>query len=356
MTSTYLFRAQPADHSELWTTKQLSNVIRRYTRQAQAWGLGITLQMLRQLSVGISEKHVREVYQPFNRFDDRMDAADRNMAFAWQSCHRPLQRARSYGLDGAFPMQLQPQLLEQYMWVLSWWHEFLHLPSKASVEKATAGYAKNVNKRELRSRVVEDDNSMYMSALLGAASGFPSVSLSPVTSFDEKKLRLPPVPSDPGTKGESRKRLIEPDHETGGTKRNYVASPTSVCLEQLERLEQGRDTHDDEPLFSCFHIITTAEEAEERNKVGLYIDAKIPIVSLANPWAAKFTLTEYYDEGYGDDAEDGLGLLRVASSQLERIYDYTKKWRFISCKLYYATTGWQEPSYRLEGCKQWSTS
>jgi hypothetical protein len=139
--STYLFRAQTADHSEPWTTEHLSNVIRRYTRQAQAWGAGITLQTLRQLAVGISEKHVREVYQPFNRFGDRTDAADRNVAFAWQSCHRPLQRARSYGLDGAFPTQLQPQLLERYMWVSSRWHEFLHLPSKASTERATLGYA-----------------------------------------------------------------------------------------------------------------------------------------------------------------------------------------------------------------------
>ncbi|KAK4117949.1 hypothetical protein N657DRAFT_675855 [Parathielavia appendiculata] len=75
--STYLFRAQ------------VSIVIKRFT--ARAWEKGITLQILRQLSVGISEKHVREVFKPFNRFDDRTDAADRDVAFAWQTGHRLLQ-------------------------------------------------------------------------------------------------------------------------------------------------------------------------------------------------------------------------------------------------------------------------
>ena len=84
--STYLFRAQKPHNSEPWTTTHLTSVIRKFT--TQAWGKGITLQTLRQLSVGISEKHVREVFQPFNRFDDRTDAADRNVAFAWQSGHR----------------------------------------------------------------------------------------------------------------------------------------------------------------------------------------------------------------------------------------------------------------------------
>ncbi|RBA11787.1 hypothetical protein FPRO05_14224 [Fusarium proliferatum] len=83
----------------------------------------------RQICIGITEKHVREVYQSFNRFDDRSADARRNVAFAWQSGHRPLQRASTYGLDGAFPTKLQPQLLELYRWASSRWHEFLHLPS-----------------------------------------------------------------------------------------------------------------------------------------------------------------------------------------------------------------------------------
>ncbi|KAF1808266.1 hypothetical protein P152DRAFT_228565 [Eremomyces bilateralis CBS 781.70] len=34
-----------------------------------------------------------------------------DIAFAWQSGHRPVQRGITYGLDGAFPDTLQPVLL-----------------------------------------------------------------------------------------------------------------------------------------------------------------------------------------------------------------------------------------------------
>lgn len=57
-------------------------------------------------------------------------AAHRNVVFAWQSGHRPLQRGVTYGLDGAFLTRLQPQLLELYEWASTRWYEFLHLPSK----------------------------------------------------------------------------------------------------------------------------------------------------------------------------------------------------------------------------------
>lgn len=73
---------------------------------------------------------MREVYKPFNRFDDRSASANRNVVFAWQSGHCPLQRGMTYGLNGAFPTKLQPQLLELYEWASTRWHEFLHLPSK----------------------------------------------------------------------------------------------------------------------------------------------------------------------------------------------------------------------------------
>jgi hypothetical protein len=53
-----------------------------------------------------------------------------NFVFAWQSGHRPLQHGTTYGLDGAFPNQLQPALLCAYEWASTRWHEFLHLPSR----------------------------------------------------------------------------------------------------------------------------------------------------------------------------------------------------------------------------------
>ncbi|QGA20949.1 hypothetical protein EYB26_008659 [Talaromyces marneffei] len=82
----------------------------------QAWKQRVTTQHYRQLAIGITEKHVREIFEPFNRHDDRTTAADFNVVFAWQSSHRPVQRNYTYGLDGAFPNQLQPALLRAYEW------------------------------------------------------------------------------------------------------------------------------------------------------------------------------------------------------------------------------------------------
>ncbi|OBT60212.1 hypothetical protein VE03_10258 [Pseudogymnoascus sp. 23342-1-I1] len=101
----------------------------RLLATTEVWGLPANSQLYRQLTIGITEKHVQEVHKPFNRFDDVGARANRNVAFAWQSGHRPLQRATTYGLDGTFPARLQPALLRLYEWVSVQWHEFLHQPS-----------------------------------------------------------------------------------------------------------------------------------------------------------------------------------------------------------------------------------
>lgn len=95
-----------------------------------AWGTAAGLALYRLVSIGIAEKHVREVIEPRNIFDDRSADADLNAALAWQSAHRPLQRGVTYGLDGAYPSRLQPLLLRAYEWASTRWHEFLHQPSK----------------------------------------------------------------------------------------------------------------------------------------------------------------------------------------------------------------------------------
>jgi hypothetical protein len=67
-----------------------------------------------------------------------------NVAYAWQSGHRPLQRANTYGLDGAFPTHLQPSLLRVYEWVSTRWHEFLIQPSKDSPSSPVASTAERL--------------------------------------------------------------------------------------------------------------------------------------------------------------------------------------------------------------------
>lgn len=83
------------------------------------------IRLYRQLSVCITEKHVKILAKPFNRYDDQSADADPNVVFAWQSGHRPRQRGLTYGLNGAFPSQLQPALLNIYKWASVELHQFL---------------------------------------------------------------------------------------------------------------------------------------------------------------------------------------------------------------------------------------
>jgi hypothetical protein len=122
-----LFRSSHAPDKP-WPTSRLSAILRRAT--AEVWGQSISSRPFRQLSISITEKYVREIHQPFNQYDDRGPAADLNVAFAWQSGHRPVQRGLTYGLDGAFPTKLQPALLRAYQWASTRLHEFLHQPSR----------------------------------------------------------------------------------------------------------------------------------------------------------------------------------------------------------------------------------
>ena len=126
-TSTLLFHAGNA-FNKPWPSSRLTAILKKAT--GEVWGHSVTSQLFRQLSIGITEKHVKEIHKPFNRFDDKGPEADLNVVFAWQSGHRPLQRGTTYGLDGAFPNQMQPALLRAYEWASTRWHEFLHLPSK----------------------------------------------------------------------------------------------------------------------------------------------------------------------------------------------------------------------------------
>lgn len=116
------------DHDQPWDASRLTAILKKAT--AEVWGQAVNAQLYRQLTIGITERHVREIHKPFNRFDDVSAEADMNVVFAWQSGHRPIQRASVYGLDGAFPTQLQPPLLRAYEWASIRWHEFLHQPSK----------------------------------------------------------------------------------------------------------------------------------------------------------------------------------------------------------------------------------
>ncbi|PWI64418.1 hypothetical protein PCL_10486 [Purpureocillium lilacinum] len=111
-----------------WKPSRLTVILKNATRTV--WGSELGARLYRQVAIGITEKYVREIHAPFNRYDDSSARADLNVAFAWQSGHRPLERGTTYGLDGAFPHRLQPALLRAYEWASTRWHQFIRQPSK----------------------------------------------------------------------------------------------------------------------------------------------------------------------------------------------------------------------------------
>ena len=111
--SRLLFRC-PYRSDTLWKADVLTKALRVHTQDICNADIGI--QVYRQLSIAITEKHVKQISRPFHLNDDRSAQADMEVAFAWQSGHRPNQRGTSYGIDGAFPDSLQPALLRVYRW------------------------------------------------------------------------------------------------------------------------------------------------------------------------------------------------------------------------------------------------
>lgn len=113
-----------------WPPSRLTDVLVR--NSVGFFNKPLNIRLYRQASVCITEMHVKKVAKPFNRYDDQSEDADPHVVFAWQSGHRPRHRELNYGLDGAFPAQLQPALLNLYEWASVEWHQFLHHQSRGS--------------------------------------------------------------------------------------------------------------------------------------------------------------------------------------------------------------------------------
>ncbi|KAK5202629.1 hypothetical protein LTR41_011624 [Exophiala xenobiotica] len=106
---------------------QLISAFRHSSNQYIGFPLGSRL--LRQVTIAITETHVRENSRPFNRYDDYSADDPADVAFSWQSGHRPRVRASNYGRDGAFSHIVDATLLEAYRKVSSRWHNFLGVSS-----------------------------------------------------------------------------------------------------------------------------------------------------------------------------------------------------------------------------------
>ncbi|KAH8591171.1 hypothetical protein B0O99DRAFT_719407, partial [Bisporella sp. PMI_857] len=129
--SSSLLFCSPQAPQRPWHSSRLAGILVKSS--SGVFEKPINIRLYRQLSISVTEKHVKKLAKPFNRYDDQSASADPNVVFAWQSGHRPRQRGTTYGLDGAFPSQMQPALLNIYEWASVEWHQYLGHQSRSDV-------------------------------------------------------------------------------------------------------------------------------------------------------------------------------------------------------------------------------
>jgi hypothetical protein len=111
----------PAENKSAWTTFVLTRELQQLSQATPGISSKIGVQLYRQLSIAITGRHVRDISESFNQRSRHTVYGDTDAAYAWQSGHMQLQRSITYGLDGAFPNQLQPALLQSYLHVSKKW-------------------------------------------------------------------------------------------------------------------------------------------------------------------------------------------------------------------------------------------
>ncbi|EXK76788.1 hypothetical protein FOQG_18482 [Fusarium oxysporum f. sp. raphani 54005] len=305
--SPLLFRTQSLlSNSKPWHTSRFTNVLRKVT--FKVWGFTVNSRLLRQICIGITEKHVREVFQPFNRFDDRSKDAHRNVVFAWQSGHRPLQRQFTYGLDGAFPTTMQPQLLDLYEWASLRWHEFLHLPSKL---------------RPRMNAQIQSDRERVLGHQPNATA--ESNGETAERSIAETRLTPGQKRADAGGRGREQKssspgevrQITSPPAKR--RRIDYVAaSPVDEINPSLTELEAPE-------LFGNPHEPCSHDDIKERRAVLQFLR------KYSSARSEKWLLHD----------------------QLTRVYETLEWWEFVGCQLCFVAKGGQpEPDHTVESCFQ----
>jgi hypothetical protein len=118
-----------------WKVDVLTKALKELSNDICGTPFGV--QVYRQVSIAVTEKHVKQISRPFDRNDDKNADAAIEVVYAWQSGHRPVQRGTTYDIDFAFPDSLQPALLEVYRWASIEWHKFIS--ASRSLQDALAG-------------------------------------------------------------------------------------------------------------------------------------------------------------------------------------------------------------------------
>jgi hypothetical protein len=285
--STLLF-SSPVKSKGPMKTSVLSKLLREQTTSTLGFSMGV--QVYRQLSIAITEKHVKQIANPFNQHDDKSKEAHINVSFAWQSGHRPMQRGTTYGLDGAFPDSLQPALLRTYEWASDKWHEFLQL-----------------QRTDIRASA---------------------------------------------TIGNRPKRGVESTADCSLSKRRRAASPAervehSPLQEQHTLIQQNKQNSDNSPWA------TATEASFYRTAPKVLWPGSMPIFGRPSPLERSSVLEERkLISAHMQSHEAKVNKEFHTPCRLYGIEKAFVRWRNVGCQLCYASTGQPEPDHDLEHCKQ----
>jgi hypothetical protein len=127
----YLF----SDESKVegcWEGKQLSKALA--SQSSRFLKCRLTIWSYRQLAVAITKRHIKEIAIFFGVEDkEGMKEYKRQKegdVYAWQAGHIWSTNDRRYGLDMAYPSELQPSLLDEYRRISCRWHGWLGFEQK----------------------------------------------------------------------------------------------------------------------------------------------------------------------------------------------------------------------------------
>lgn len=209
-----LFFSWSNDPERPWTVEVLTKALKKLSTAVCGTPFGV--QVYRQLSIAVTEKHVKCISRPFDRNDDKSVDAAIEVAYAWQSGYRPVQRGTTYGIDSAFSDSLQPALLEIHYWASTEWHKFIStLGSVPNIPTATSYLAKALGKREA-------SRKRRASESIGEALVCPSPPVTNLFSSATRNASEKTTSTPPGFLRACLQGLPNPDHsqEFGRSRKN----------------------------------------------------------------------------------------------------------------------------------------
>ncbi|KAK9443851.1 hypothetical protein VB005_02376 [Metarhizium brunneum] len=366
--SPLLFRSQIGFGSKAWSAGRFNDALKRETWKV--WDKSINSQIMRQLRIGITEKHVREVYQPFNRYDDKGPNASRNAIFAHQSGHRPRQRGTNYGLDGAFPTTLQPQPLELYEWVSLRWHEFLQLPSKqaqATTRDSTDCVASHDGMPEAPERHgLSGSTAAVSSSAAPEIAEQPGVDIGTIRSkrklslsWGQQPMRHKPHTGNDGPSDVSpRPKRTFREHGTqlsiaGKTDTADIHSSSSPSLQTFHAINGCGDPDSyvrasptGEAVFTGPESIPVRPSTIRDPSKHLYIIPEQVSTALLNTQKELDSFNEFLEKYLNRRQSNSLMHYR-----LSRMIETTRWWRSIGCPLCFLC-GETQTGHTLQGCKR----